>query len=125
MHSANKIENGSQIEKEGAEMQEHSLCGRKRIAAGVLAFLILSVLLFSAFFIVFEADHDCAGEEHCSICYCIEQCTNALLQVRFGYGTAFRNAAVLFLFLLTAAALHHAAVFKPETPVSRKVQLND
>ena len=106
-------------------MQEYRLRGRKRIAAGVLAFLILSVLLFSTFFIAFEAHHDCSGEDDCGICYCIEQCGKAILQVRFGYVSTIRTAVSMFLFLLTVAALRFATVFKHETLVSSKVQLND
>lgn len=106
-------------------MQEYSLRGLKRIAAGVLAFLILSVLLFSTFFIAFEAHHDCSGEDDCGICYCIEQCGKAILQARLGYGSAVRTAVSIFLFLFTAAVLHSAAVFRHETLVSSKVQLND
>ena len=106
-------------------MLEYRLCGRKKIVAGVLAILLLSVLLFSAFFIAFEAHHDCSGEEDCSICYCIEQCGRAILQVRFGYGSAARTIVSLFLFLLTVASFQFATVFTHETLVSRKVQLND
>ena len=106
-------------------MQEYRLRGRKRAAAGILAFLVLSVLLFSAFFIAFEAHHDCSGEDDCSICFCIDECGKAILQVLFGYSSAVRTAVSLFLLLLTAAAVHYVAVLTYETPVSRKVQLND
>lgn len=106
-------------------MQEYRLRGRKRAAAGILAFLVLSVLLFSAFFIAFEAHHDCSGEDDCSICFCIDECGKAILQVRFGYSSAVQTSVSLFLFLLTAAAVHYFAVKTFETPVSRKVQLND
>lgn len=106
-------------------MQKHHLHGRKRAAAGILAFLVLSVILFSAFFIAFEAHHDCSGEDDCSICFCIDECGKAILQVRFGYGSTVRTAVSLFLFLLSAAAVHYVAVKAFETPVSRKVQLND
>ena len=106
-------------------MQEYRLRGRKRVAAGILAFLVLSVLLFSAFFIAFEAHHDCSGEDDCNICFCMDECGKAILQVRFGYGSAVRTVVSLFLFLLTAAAVHFVFVLTFETPVSRKVQLND
>ena len=106
-------------------MLEYRLRGRKRIAAGVLAFLILSVLLFSAFFIAFEAHHDCCGEDDCNICYCIEQCGRIVLQVRFAYGSVTSTAVFAFLFLLSVAVLCIFTVFPHETLVSKKVQLND
>lgn len=106
-------------------MPEYGLHGRKRIAAGILAFLTLSVILFSTFFIAFEAHHDCTGEDDCCICSCIEQCTKAMLQVRFGYWTAVQTAVALFLFLLTVISLGFVTVFRHETLVSSKVRLND
>ncbi len=106
-------------------MPEFGLRGLKKIAAGTVAFLLLSTLLFSILFIAFESHHDCSGEDDCCICFCIEQCSKAILQARFGYGSAFRTSLSLFLVLLTVSVLLTAAVFTHQTLVSRKVQLND
>lgn len=49
----------------------------KRIISGSIAFLMLAVMLFSAFYITAEAEHDCSGHD-CPICVCIQQCENML-----------------------------------------------
>ena len=48
---------------------------RNRIAALLLAVTILVIMLYSAFFVAAEADHDCVGEG-CPICYQIDACQN-------------------------------------------------
>ena len=50
---------------------------RNRIAALLLAVTILVIMLYSAFFVAAEADHDCVGEG-CPICYQIDACQNTL-----------------------------------------------
>lgn len=94
----------------------------KKIAAGIMAFLMLFLVLFSTFFIVIEADHDCTGED-CPICACIAQCENTLHQI--GYGIAVQTAVIIpVLFMLILAFLFAADVLQ-ETLVSKKVRLNN
>ena len=94
----------------------------KRIISGFIAFLMLAVMLFSAFYIAAEADHDCTGHD-CPICACIQQCENTLYQI--GNGAAIQFSAVLpILFALLFVTVW---TFSPrmETPVTRKVRLNN
>lgn len=94
----------------------------RRIIGGFLAVLTLSVLLFCALYIASEADHDCTGE-NCPICTCIQQCENTLQKI--GNGIAAGILAALparhILFLLFPLTF----VLSQETPVSRKVRLNN
>lgn len=50
---------------------------RNRIAALLFAVTILVIMLYSAFFVAVEADHDCVGEG-CPICYQVDACQNTL-----------------------------------------------
>ena len=94
----------------------------KRIAAGIMAFLMLFIMLFSASFIAIEADHDCTGED-CPICACIAQCENTLHQI--GDGAAVQAAVIVPVFFMLIPAFLFADDFTRETPVSRKVRLNN
>ncbi len=93
-----------------------------RIAAGILALALLAVVLFSAFYLAAEAEHDCAGED-CPICACIRQCESILRGL--GDGTALRSAAVAPVILVLIAAAFSAAAVLRNTPVSGKVRLNN
>lgn len=96
--------------------------GHKRIAAGIMGILMLFIMLFSAFYIAAEADHDCTGED-CPICACIQQCENTLHQI--GDGITSQAAVIIpFVFLLVSIFLF-ASLFPQETLVSRKVRLNN
>lgn len=93
-----------------------------RIAAGVMGLMMLVIVLFSAFYIAAEADHDCTGED-CPICACIGQCENMLRGT--GDGTAAQlSAGIPVLFILLFAALFVSELSR-ETPVSVKVRLNN
>ena len=93
-----------------------------RIAAGVIGLMMLVFVLFSAFYIAAEADHDCCGDD-CPVCSCIRNCENTLRGI--GEGAALQLSAVItVLFVLLIAAVLAAAI-PQETPVSRKVRLNN
>ena len=94
----------------------------KRIAAGIMGLMLLVIVLFSAFYIAAEIDHDCSGED-CSICACIQQCENTLRGV--GNGTASQSAFVVHLILMLLAAAFAVTAVSKETLVSRKVRLNN
>ena len=93
----------------------------KRITACATGILMLALVLFSAFYIAVETDHNCSGE-NCLVCVYIQQCENILRQV--GHSTAQVSIAspVIFLLLLALCSLYS---FPQETPVSKKVRLNN
>ncbi len=93
-----------------------------RIAAGIMGLMMLILVLFSAFYIAAEADHDCCGED-CQICACIHQCENTLRGI--GDGTSARFAAIAPVILVLLAAVFVIAAVSQDTLVSRKVRLNN
>ena len=90
--------------------------------AGVMGLMMLVILLFSAFFIAVEAEHDCCGED-CPVCVCIRQCENTLHGVVDGTEAQLCFIVPVLLVLLIAGAL--AAAVPQDTPVSGKVRLNN
>ncbi|MCI7473180.1 MAG: AraC family transcriptional regulator [Clostridiales bacterium] len=71
---------------------------KTRLAAACGAALLVFALLFSVFFTVAEAEHDCGGE-HCAICHQIQACQELLEQFSSAH-TASAAAAVLCFFML-------------------------
>ena len=94
----------------------------KRTVAGVLGLLLLLAMLFSAFFITAETDHDCAGED-CPICACLQQCENTLH--RIDDGNALLTAIVIPVIITLISAFLNTPEFSQETLFSRKVRLNN
>ncbi len=94
----------------------------KRIVAGILGMLMLFFTLFSAFYIIAEADHDCTGDD-CPICACIHQCEDTI------YQTADRIVPQITIVLpvtfILVTVFHFAIRFSQETLVSRKIRLNN
>ena len=103
-------------------MCDYRISRSKRIAASVMGIMMLVAVLFSVFFIAHEANHDCAGEG-CPICACIEVCENTLHQI--GGGAAAQAAVVLPAIYLFLSVCLPAVIMTQETPVSRKVRLNN
>ena len=95
--------------------------GSKRIAAGIMGIMMLVVVLFSACFIAFEADHDCEGDD-CHICACIRQCEIILNQAGDVTVQAVEATAVVIFFISALFSVYRIA---PETLVSQKVRLNN
>jgi hypothetical protein len=93
----------------------------KRMIATIIGLVMLVVVLFSVFHIALEKDHHCTGKD-CPICAYIRQCENTLRQILGGtcaqIAIAAPAIALLFAFLYVVA-------LSPETPVSKKVRLND
>ncbi len=93
-----------------------------RILTGIMAIMVLFVVLFSAFFIVSHADHDCSGED-CPVCACIQQCEN-ILHGADG-NLVFANAGFLPVVLVIGSILISYCVVISGTPVSAKVRMNN
>ena len=101
---------------------KHDTSDRKRLLISILASLLLILsVLFSAFYLVAEADHDCAGRD-CPVCACIQQCANTLKQIRTTLAGHFLPA------VLTAAVALLTWIFCghlfSRTLVSQKIRLN-
>ncbi len=103
-------------------MRDPKVSGIVKTTAGVMALMMLVIVLFSAFYIAAETDHDCTGED-CTVCACIRQCENTLRGI--GDGISVSSSAIIpFLFVLLAAALFVTTV-PSDTLISRKVRLNN
>ncbi len=103
-------------------MRDSKASGIIRITAGVMGLMMLVIVLFSAFYIAAETDHDCTGED-CPVCACIQHCESTLRSI--GNGISVSSSVIIpFLFILLAAALFAAAV-PSDTLISRKVRLNN
>ena len=102
-------------------MRSFNTSGISRLIAGITGLMMLVFVLFSAFYIAAETDHECCGED-CPICACVHLCENALHG--FDDGAAVQSAAVApFILILPVAAF--AATACQETPVSQKVRMNN
>lgn len=93
-----------------------------RIIAAIMGFMMLVVVLVSASYVAVEAVHDCTGEE-CPICACINQCENTLRQV--GGGVELQIDSVFSVFFILIMAVPASVSLTAETPVSRKIRLNN
>lgn len=69
---------------------------QNRKIALLLALAVCFVMLFSAFYIAAQADHDCIGED-CPICYQISICENTLKTLGFVAAAAVLSAALIYL----------------------------
>lgn len=95
---------------------------KRRTAACIMGILFLLAVLASSFYLAAEANHDCRGGD-CPICACMQQCENLLHRIGAGEGHA---AAVILPAVLSAFCIELFSVcVVQETPVSRKVRLND
>ena len=94
----------------------------KNATAVMLALLFIFALLFSLFFVILEADHDCAHDD-CFVCRVICSVENALSKVFLPLIASGVAAIALFLMILFHRAFMHRAVFA--TPVAMKVKITD
>lgn len=93
--------------KKMTEKGEDGMEKRKRIFAALLTFAVCFVMLFSAFYIAAEANHDCI-KENCPICYHISVCENTLKSL--GYGV---------LSIISAIALTFSVIILRSRPKTR------
>ncbi len=103
-------------------MHKSSASGIFRITAAITGLMMLVMVLFSAFYIAAESDHECCGED-CPICACIHQCENTLHGI--GDGTAVRSAAATPVILVLLAAAFAIPAVSQDTLISGKVRLNN
>lgn len=93
----------------------------KKIVAAILGMSMLFVLLFSLFYILAEANHDCAGED-CPICACIQQCEHNIRQMGTGIITQVVFALFAVFFVRTVEVWE--TNIPAATLVTQKVRLN-
>ena len=95
---------------------------KNRIISIFFIVMILFVMLYSALFIVAEADHDCVGE-NCPICYQISICEYTLKNLSlYVCSVAF---AAAFTYILCGSTPVCAEATPCCTLVSLKVKLSD
>ena len=95
---------------------------RNRIAALLLAVTIPVIMLYSAFFVGAEADHDCVGEG-CQICYQVDACQNTLKSLSLA--VCVTAVAVAFTYTLCRCISLCMDYAQRDTLVSLKVKLSN
>ena len=95
---------------------------KKRLIALVVLAAVLVITLFSSCYVIKEADHDCSGAA-CPICAMIEQCEDNLRQIGTGQITIIAVIAAICFF--SHAICFAFSAISTETPVTRKVRLNN
>lgn len=95
---------------------------KQKLLSVTLALLLCSVVMFSAFYVVAENNHDCSGE-NCPICFQINMCESTVKSI----GTAVVAVACLAVtvFVLILNNLKDSDSYLLETPVSLKVKLTN
>lgn len=96
---------------------------RTRIAAFIIAFMMLACVLCSVFLTAAEAGHDCSGED-CPICSVLELCERTGKRMRECGVAFFAVISMLSMLAEGFAGIREESVFMTQTPVSRKVRLN-
>ena len=94
----------------------------KNAAAVTLALLFIFALLFSLFFVIVEADHDCAHDD-CFVCRVLCSVENALSKIFLLLIASGVAAIALFSMILFHRAFIRRAFFA--TPVAMKVKITD
>ena len=87
---------------------------RNRIAALLLAVTILVIMLYSAFFVAAEADHDCVGEG-CPICYQVDAYQNTLKSLSLAVCVT-AVAVAVYIYLFCTGVFLSARTMKKEIP---------
>ena len=95
---------------------------RIKILAFIMASLMLFVIMLSSAYLAGHSDHECADEE-CPVCECIRLCESIIHSA--GSDIVFTTAAFLLLIVLFLNIPIAINSFASDTPVTRKVRLND
>ena len=102
--------------------REHKSSESMKAAAIVMIAAVLLFLLVSTFFIAYEADHECTGED-CPVCALIQIVENNLRQLGSGAPVAAAVSSLILLSLVLQIRPEYSITIS--TPVSRKTRLNN
>ena len=94
----------------------------KRIFAVIATISLLMVVMLSSFFIIEHIDHKC-NEEDCIICSFLHQCENTLHGLDSETVTGY--VIISLVLVLSVSFIQQDVSILWDTPVSRKVRLND
>lgn len=94
---------------------------KKRFSA-VMAFIIALCFVLSVLFVVFEAEHDCSGDD-CQICQTVNTCLHLLDNTTPKPDTAAAVMPVIYALVLVMGAL--SACLCSENLITLKVKLSD
>ncbi len=95
----------------------------RRIAAGIMAMMILAIMLFSTFYVAAELGHHCDDEDNCPVCATLNMCTNTLHNISSGMITLATVILPAIYYILLAVL--GISVIAQSTLVSQKIRLND
>ena len=104
-------------------MRGFRLSKPNRIRTGIMAFMVLSVVLLSSFFIAMESGHKCNHCHDCPICTCIQQCEQALHNI--GTGLVSQLSVLLPMLIVFTVIFICVRRFSQDTLVSNKVRMNN
>ncbi len=93
---------------------------KRRLA--VFAVLLAVMMLFSALYIVLEANHDCQGED-CAICLQICACLNLLQNLSLALSLL--AAAAIFLISAEEIGKRLSYAYQSDSLITLKVKLSD
>lgn len=95
---------------------------KKRFLTMLIAFAVLFVMLYSAFYIAVESNHDCAGE-NCHICHQISICQTTLKNLSLSVCVAVFVAVFVYIILSNISV--YTDFIQNCTLVSLKVKLSN
>ena len=98
------------------------MTNRKRFLTLLIAFAVLFVMLYSAFYIAAESNHDCAGG-NCHICHQIAICQTTLKNLSLSVCAAVFVAVFVYIFLSSISV--YTDFIQNHTLVSLKVKLSN
>ncbi|MCR4939736.1 MAG: hypothetical protein K5930_06465 [Treponemataceae bacterium] len=114
----NKLENMSMLNFYiGAKHNKKGLRTRGIIAA-IAGIILLLATIMSVFYIAMESHHHCE-EENCPICACIELCKAII------HSGSFVPLIICYPFLFLFTDFFFSKFFTIETPVSRRIRMNN
>lgn len=90
----------------------------KKIVAAFAGLMLLLAMTLSVFYIAAEAGHHCEDDD-CPICMCIQLC-RSIIQNGVSYSTLECSP-----FLLILSVILFIAYFTIDTPVSKRIRMNN
>lgn len=95
---------------------------KKRILTAVTMFMIVFVVIYASFYIAYETEHECTGDD-CPICCQIEIYESALKNIASAVVAA--AAAVVFGYGSCVQVVRSAEIISARTLVSLRVKLSN